>query len=273
MSTIAAPFEASAVAERALPRPLAAAVPTLFVVPAFNEEDNLPRLIDDLESRPQLFPPGSRVIVVDDGSSDGTAALVERYDGPLPIGVLESRREPGPGRRLPRRFRSRARRVPLRRRARGHARGGQHERSRRAPDDARPRPVWRRPGACLGPRRRPDGQRRPAAPRAQQGRRSRRPSRARPRRAHGLVVLPRLPRVGAPRRPRALRRRADPGARFRVQGGAAREADRGRRTRRGGPGRSRRLSAGRQEQDVNRPDTARLLAPRRTGSASHRQPA
>ena len=97
MSTIAAPYEA-AVAERALPRPIeAVGPPTHFVVPAFNEEDNLPRLIDDLESRPELFPPGSRAIVVDDGSSDGTAALVQRYDGPLPLEVLSLGENQGPG--------------------------------------------------------------------------------------------------------------------------------------------------------------------------------
>src|SRR5262245_27534638 len=40
-------------------------VPNLFVVPAFNEIDNLPRLLEDLEGRPELFPPGSRLFVVD----------------------------------------------------------------------------------------------------------------------------------------------------------------------------------------------------------------
>ena len=62
--------------------------PTLFVVPAFNEVENLPRLFADLEARPELFAEGSRLIVVDDGSSDGTAELAERYDGPLPVAVV-----------------------------------------------------------------------------------------------------------------------------------------------------------------------------------------
>ena len=47
--------------------PLHDEVPHLFVIPADNEEANLPRLLKDLEARPGLFPPGSRLYVVDDG--------------------------------------------------------------------------------------------------------------------------------------------------------------------------------------------------------------
>src|SRR5215203_6332514 len=50
-------------------------VPNLFVVPAYNEAANLPNLFRDLEARPGLFPDGSSVIVVDDGSADETAAV------------------------------------------------------------------------------------------------------------------------------------------------------------------------------------------------------
>ncbi|HEX7255096.1 MAG TPA: glycosyltransferase [Gaiellaceae bacterium] len=73
------------------------AVPNLFVVPAFNEEANLPRLFADLESRPSLFPPGSRLLIVDDGSQDETAAIVDRYSGPLPAEVIRLGRNQGPG--------------------------------------------------------------------------------------------------------------------------------------------------------------------------------
>lgn len=73
------------------------AAPTVFVIPAFNEEDNLPRLFSDLEARPQLFPEGSRVIVVDDGSADGTPALVEAYSGPLPVQLVRLPENQGPG--------------------------------------------------------------------------------------------------------------------------------------------------------------------------------
>lgn len=83
--------------ERARLRPRAAAHPNVFVIPAYNEEANLPRLFVDLEARPGLFPPGSRIIIVDDGSQDGTAPLVENYEGELPIELLSLGQNQGPG--------------------------------------------------------------------------------------------------------------------------------------------------------------------------------
>lgn len=78
-------------------QPIDHAVPNLFVVPAYNEEANLPRLFADLESRPELFPVGSRLLIVDDGSQDDTAAIVDRYQGPLPAEVIRLGHNQGPG--------------------------------------------------------------------------------------------------------------------------------------------------------------------------------
>jgi dolichol-phosphate mannosyltransferase len=73
------------------------ASPSVFVIPAYNEELNLPRLFEDLESRPSLFPDGSRIIIVDDGSQDRTAELVDDYVGPLPLELLSMGVNQGPG--------------------------------------------------------------------------------------------------------------------------------------------------------------------------------
>jgi dolichol-phosphate mannosyltransferase len=72
-------------------------VQTVFVIPAYNEEDNLPRLFADLERRPGLFSASSRLLIVDDGSSDATADIVEAYDGPLPVELISLGRNQGPG--------------------------------------------------------------------------------------------------------------------------------------------------------------------------------
>jgi dolichol-phosphate mannosyltransferase len=80
------------------PRRIELDVPRIFVVPAFNEEENLPRLFADFEARPWLLePPGSRLIVVDDGSDDLTPALVRAYGGPLPVELVRLEQNGGPG--------------------------------------------------------------------------------------------------------------------------------------------------------------------------------
>lgn len=71
--------------------------PAFFVVPAYNERENLPRLLHDLEARPDLFAEGGRVIIVDDGSSDGTDVFVEGYQGPLVVELVRLGENQGPG--------------------------------------------------------------------------------------------------------------------------------------------------------------------------------
>lgn len=72
-------------------------VQTVFVIPAYNEQDNLPRLFADLERRPGLFSASSRVLIVDDGSQDATATIAVGYDGPLPVELVSLGRNQGPG--------------------------------------------------------------------------------------------------------------------------------------------------------------------------------
>jgi len=76
----------------------------VFVIPAFNEEANVPRLLADLEARPQLWR-GGRVLLVDDGSTDGTIEAARAHDGELPVEVLAQVRNQGPGRAFDRGFR------------------------------------------------------------------------------------------------------------------------------------------------------------------------
>ncbi len=76
----------------------------VFVIPAFNEEANVPRLLADLERRPELWV-GGRVVLVDDGSTDGTVQAALAHDGALPVEVLVQGRNQGPGRAFDRGFR------------------------------------------------------------------------------------------------------------------------------------------------------------------------
>jgi dolichol-phosphate mannosyltransferase len=69
----------------------------IFVIPAYNEETNLPRLLLDLEARPALWN-GGHVIVVDDGSTDATADVAEAYSGQVPVILHRQVRNQGAGR-------------------------------------------------------------------------------------------------------------------------------------------------------------------------------
>ena len=80
-----------------LPPIFAPSTALVFVVPAFNEEANVPRLLADLESRLDVLPDRSHLIVVDDGSEDATASIVESYGGPLSVQLVRLGANRGPG--------------------------------------------------------------------------------------------------------------------------------------------------------------------------------
>jgi dolichol-phosphate mannosyltransferase len=69
----------------------------VIVVPAFNEEANVPNLMRDLADRPELWRDG-RIILVDDGSSDRTVEVARAHGRGLPLEVLEQVKNQGPGR-------------------------------------------------------------------------------------------------------------------------------------------------------------------------------
>jgi dolichol-phosphate mannosyltransferase len=71
--------------------------PLLFVIPAYNEEANIERLFEDLESHTEITGAAARIVIVDDGSADATPRLVEQYGGELPIELLRFEQNQGPG--------------------------------------------------------------------------------------------------------------------------------------------------------------------------------
>jgi dolichol-phosphate mannosyltransferase len=75
----------------------ASASQLLFVIPAYNEEDNLPGLFADLAQTSELLGERSRIFIVDDGSADATSELVEGYSGPLPVELVRLDVNQGPG--------------------------------------------------------------------------------------------------------------------------------------------------------------------------------
>src|SRR3954449_6019745 len=77
----------------------------VFVIPAYNEEANVPRLLADLESRPDLWRDGGWVVLVDDGSTDDTVAAARPAGAPLPVEALPLVRNQGPGKAFDRGFR------------------------------------------------------------------------------------------------------------------------------------------------------------------------
>jgi len=83
----------------------------IFVIPAFNEEANVPRLLADLETRPALWA-GGTVVLVDDGSSDATVAAALAHQGELPVEVLRQVPNQGAGRAFDRGFRHALRFAP-----------------------------------------------------------------------------------------------------------------------------------------------------------------
>ena len=73
--------------------------PNMIVVllPAYNEEESLPELLPKIASALRASPGGYRVVVCNDGSKDGTAALLERYASELPLSVIHHRINRGLG--------------------------------------------------------------------------------------------------------------------------------------------------------------------------------
>jgi dolichol-phosphate mannosyltransferase len=66
-----------------------------FVIPAYNEAENIPRLLADLA--PVARNLGARVIFVDDGSSDGTADVIREHARDLHFAIVTHTQNRGLG--------------------------------------------------------------------------------------------------------------------------------------------------------------------------------
>lgn len=68
-----------------------------FITPALNEERNLPRLLARLEATVATLGAEADLILVDDGSTDGTARVAGEHRGRLAVHCVSHPRNLGPG--------------------------------------------------------------------------------------------------------------------------------------------------------------------------------
>jgi len=71
-----------------------------IVLPAYNEAENLARLLERVDHRMHLAGILFRIIVVDDGSSDGTSDIARRFAAVMPVTLLSHDINQGLGRTL-----------------------------------------------------------------------------------------------------------------------------------------------------------------------------
>jgi dolichol-phosphate mannosyltransferase len=69
----------------------------VVLLPAYNEEKSLPELLPKIAGTLGASAGGYRIVVCNDGSADGTAAVLERYAAQLPLEVITHRINRGLG--------------------------------------------------------------------------------------------------------------------------------------------------------------------------------
>src|SRR4051794_9672164 len=69
----------------------------VILLPAYNEEASLPRLLPKIRTTMERMGEAYRVIVCNDGSRDGTQRLLEQYAAELPLEVIEHKINRGLG--------------------------------------------------------------------------------------------------------------------------------------------------------------------------------
>jgi dolichol-phosphate mannosyltransferase len=68
-----------------------------FLLPVYNEQDNIKRLISDVSAYAKRDKYDYYIVISDDGSSDGTVKLVEEVADSLPVMIVASPSNVGPG--------------------------------------------------------------------------------------------------------------------------------------------------------------------------------
>jgi dolichol-phosphate mannosyltransferase len=69
----------------------------LVLLPAFNEEESLPRLMPKLQQTLTGMGEGFRIVVCNDGSSDSTQAMLEQYAAQMPVEIIHHKINRGLG--------------------------------------------------------------------------------------------------------------------------------------------------------------------------------
>ena len=77
----------------------------IFVVPVYNEERNIERLLNDLSGRAREKNWDYRICIADDGSRDNTVRIAESMKGKIPLEVAANPVNMGPGAAFDRGFR------------------------------------------------------------------------------------------------------------------------------------------------------------------------
>jgi len=73
------------------------AIKILFALPAFNEEKDLPKLLSAFEQQMEASRYEFLVVIVDDGSTDGTLGVIRQWCSKIPIDVVQHARNSGLG--------------------------------------------------------------------------------------------------------------------------------------------------------------------------------
>jgi cellulose synthase/poly-beta-1,6-N-acetylglucosamine synthase-like glycosyltransferase len=111
-----------------------------IVLPAYNEEKDLPALLDNIREQVSSMPFGYTVVVVDDGSKDRTAAICEDKAREMPLKLVRHQVNKGLGEGLADRPACQAGSSAM---LGGRHGRGQHAQSRSHPRDGGDHPCQR----------------------------------------------------------------------------------------------------------------------------------